>query len=253
MIGIYKITNRINGKSYIGQSINIEKRFKQHCTGDKQLIDKVISKYGKENFTFEILEECSIEKLDEREIKWISFYDSFKHGYNLTTGGQFNKNAIQWQTVKDKLNPYKLKDSTWLVYFYLYSIGQPLHDMIILPSVSNWSKIYKQLNLSKSTFYRAMDSLQAKNILSEDKQVLKSLTFTVLPKQIDNILKLTDYKEVIPIRLYLLFLLTLEINEQLTIRRICTCFNYSINSDSYNKIKQKVELLNDTDFIFIGC
>lgn len=55
MIGIYKITNRINGKSYVGQSINMEKRFKEHLYKQDTYIDRAIHKYGKDNFNFEIL------------------------------------------------------------------------------------------------------------------------------------------------------------------------------------------------------
>ena len=55
---IYKITNKVNHKIYIGQSSQPEERFKQHCyslTTYKSLINKAINKYGKENFDFEII------------------------------------------------------------------------------------------------------------------------------------------------------------------------------------------------------
>lgn len=78
-------------------------------------------KYGFENFSFEILEECKTEELDEEEIYWIKYYDSYNKGYNLTGGGQFNKDTVVWNQIKQQLNPYELKDSTWLTYFYLYS------------------------------------------------------------------------------------------------------------------------------------
>lgn len=90
MIGIYKITNNLNNKSYIGQSIHIEKRWEEHLykSSKSSLIQYVIYKYGKENFTFEILEECLIEELDNKEIFYISLYDTYFNGYNETTGGQ---------------------------------------------------------------------------------------------------------------------------------------------------------------------
>jgi group I intron endonuclease len=66
--GIYKIENLINGKIYIGQSIEIEQRWKKHlAASDDFLIHKALRKYGKENFSFTILEECDLLKLDERE------------------------------------------------------------------------------------------------------------------------------------------------------------------------------------------
>ena len=68
-IGIYKITNP-EGKIYIGQSINIEKRWKGyknfHCKGQHKLYNS-LKKYGPENHTFEIIEECIMEELDIRE------------------------------------------------------------------------------------------------------------------------------------------------------------------------------------------
>ena len=96
-MGIYKITNRINGKIYIGQSIHIEKRFRQHQTESyyqgkhyNKILYQAIRKYGLENFTFEILEECSQDMLNEKEIYWIKYYDSYNNGYNATLGGENN-------------------------------------------------------------------------------------------------------------------------------------------------------------------
>lgn len=90
MIGIYKITKKENGKAYIGQSNNIERRFLQHCyKGEKARIplDIAIQKYGKEAFNFEILEECPLEKLNQREAYWIKYYNTVETGYNCSEGG----------------------------------------------------------------------------------------------------------------------------------------------------------------------
>lgn len=86
--GIYKITNLINNHIYIGQSINIERRFREHKNKTSLIVDKAIKKYGIENFLFEIIEECDSSILDEREKYWITFYDSYRMGYNCTYGGQ---------------------------------------------------------------------------------------------------------------------------------------------------------------------
>lgn len=93
MIGIYKITNLLNGKSYIGQSIDIEQRFKQHknlkrLNSEDSPLHRAIKKYGLECFSFEILELCKKEELDEFERYYIEKYDTRKKGYNLTDGGQ---------------------------------------------------------------------------------------------------------------------------------------------------------------------
>lgn len=85
-MGIYKIENLINHKIYIGQSIHIEKRWQQHCQlSSNSIIAKAIQKYGKENFSFQILEECSEQDLDEKELFYIKSYRSLiPNGYNVT-------------------------------------------------------------------------------------------------------------------------------------------------------------------------
>lgn len=101
---IYKITNCVNGKIYIGLTTRtLELRWKEHCRHNNQVIDKAIQKYGKDNFSLEILEECSDELLDEREKYWIKYYDSFKNGYNVTAGGR-RDGAVFTQKMDDVLN-----------------------------------------------------------------------------------------------------------------------------------------------------
>ena len=86
--GIYKVTNKINGKVYIGQSADIGRRWRQHMTAeDDTYFHKAIQKYGVENFKWEVIEQCKKKDLDEREIYWIEYYDSFNKGYNCTKGG----------------------------------------------------------------------------------------------------------------------------------------------------------------------
>ena len=86
--GIYKVTNKINGKVYIGQSVDIGRRWRQHMTAEDDIyFHKAIQKYGVENFEWEVIEQCKKKDLDEREIYWIEYYDSFNKGYNCTRGG----------------------------------------------------------------------------------------------------------------------------------------------------------------------
>lgn len=93
MIGIYKITNKTNGKIYIGQAVRINIRLSQHRSGksknDGSLIDKAIYEEGVDNFTYEVVEECLQSELNEKEKYYISFYNSIKpNGYNQTCGGK---------------------------------------------------------------------------------------------------------------------------------------------------------------------
>ena len=97
---IYKITNIINGKSYIGQtSRTIEDRWKEHLHNNHDIpLVRAFKKYGIENFKIECLEECSESMVNERECYWISYYDTYYNGYNATLGGdgrvQYNYEAI---------------------------------------------------------------------------------------------------------------------------------------------------------------
>lgn len=87
---IYKITNKINGKLYIGQTTRtIERRFRDHCTSSKSAISLAISKYGKENFNIEVIYEASsLEELNIKEIEFIKQFNSISpNGYNLREGG----------------------------------------------------------------------------------------------------------------------------------------------------------------------
>lgn len=92
---IYKITNVINNKMYIGQTVKtVEKRFTQHKNNSNKsyfsqiALYKAFNKYGIENFKCETIEEISNELLDEREKYWIEYYDTYFDGYNSTLGGR---------------------------------------------------------------------------------------------------------------------------------------------------------------------
>ena len=92
--GVYKITNLETKEVYVGQSVDIVERWKQHCknalgVGTSSATNKLYSsmqKYGLYNFTFEVLEECKSNELDEKEKIYISLYDSYNFGLNGTKG-----------------------------------------------------------------------------------------------------------------------------------------------------------------------
>ena len=94
---IYKITNEINGKVYIGQSVNVNKRFKEHIDASfnpnheeyNYKLCRSIRKYGKDCFTLDIIDTCFTKsELNEKEIYYIKLYNSTVLGYNIATGGQ---------------------------------------------------------------------------------------------------------------------------------------------------------------------
>ena len=92
MVGIYKITNP-KGKIYIGQSIDIERRFKEYKRISKRSagrkIIRSLEKYGVENHIFEIIEECLRESLHEREYFWKQHYTSVENGLNCDYFGAY--------------------------------------------------------------------------------------------------------------------------------------------------------------------
>lgn len=91
MIGIYEIKNLVNGKVYIGQSIDIEERFRSHKLRESNThLKNAFKKYGLENFSFSILKECKKEDLSFYEHWYIIANCSFdgRYGYNKTLGGE---------------------------------------------------------------------------------------------------------------------------------------------------------------------
>lgn len=87
---IYKVTNKINGKSYIGQTkFTLEKRKIEHEKHNDCYFHYALKKYGFENFKWETVEDKILkEKLNEKEKHYINEYNTFENGYNLTTGGE---------------------------------------------------------------------------------------------------------------------------------------------------------------------
>ena len=112
---VYLIKNKVNNKCYVGITTRkIEKRLYQHFSKGStcRLLKRSIEKYGKDNFTSDVLEECDNELLCEREVKYIREYNSFvgweNGGLNLTTGGELKKEVAQ--ETKDKIGE-KSKDA----------------------------------------------------------------------------------------------------------------------------------------------
>ncbi len=96
MAYIYQIQNDINNKIYIGKTeFAIQKRFKEHCSdafkrkNEKRPLYSAMRKYGIEHFHITLIEET--DNPNEREIYWIEKLQSFKNGYNATTGGDGKK------------------------------------------------------------------------------------------------------------------------------------------------------------------
>lgn len=108
------IENDINNKKYIGKTMySIEKRFREHIRDSSRRrkvhrpLYNAINKYGKEHFSIKAIEVVPRELAGERERYWIEYYNTYKHGYNATTGGD-GTSTINYKKI------LKLYDSTKL-------------------------------------------------------------------------------------------------------------------------------------------
>lgn len=111
---IYIIRNRVNDKVYVGQThVSLKLRFQNHLSAARRGLDyvigKAIRKHGEENFYIELLEECLIEELNERERYWISFFKATdnRFGYNMSIGG----NVVRTSKTLDEEQVIKLFNS----------------------------------------------------------------------------------------------------------------------------------------------
>ena len=112
--GIYKITNLINNKCYIGQAKDIYRRCnEEHIYGCNNSatasfhIYQAFAKYGIENFSVEVVELCDQSVLNEREIYWIDYYNSIDNGYNIIRGGDCYRGE---NNIQAKLTEIQVKE-----------------------------------------------------------------------------------------------------------------------------------------------
>lgn len=174
--GIYLIENKKTGQKYIGQSINIHRRWRKHCTTkqfNNSYIDKSIRKYGESNFKLIILEELprNQDLLNEREIYWIEKYNTFKDKshYNLTAGGKslFGKNHPMYgkhhsektkKRLSEKNKGTKLSDKAIKMLHNRKGKNHPMHNKSFSDSV----KINMSKGHNKTGYYRVTKQKDAR-------------------------------------------------------------------------------------------
>ena len=168
---IYKITNLINNKCYIGQTIKTaEQRWKEHQShafgshpnDQNKSLYKAIRKYGLENFTFEVLQDNieTFEQLDKAEIYWIDYYNSFVKGYNETFGGQqYHKILPNKEIIEDY---YKTKSArkTALKFGIDHSTVDDILNQNNIPRFSFREATGKRIKISKDDFEKEFNSVK---------------------------------------------------------------------------------------------
>lgn len=168
---IYKITNKINNKMYIGQTITtIKERMYKHYSNAKKAttgIDFAIGKYGKENFIVEEICSCPNEDLDDLEQFYIAKFDTYNTGYNLTIGGQNFTTALNLneQEVISKYLEIKNINKT-AEYFKCCNkvISRILHENNIKVLHNNNIQ-----NLTKEYCFKENEKIKAVKIIELDK------------------------------------------------------------------------------------
>ena len=212
--GIYKIQNKINNKCYIGQSINIDRRWKEHKRKyyfEDTKFYRAIRKYGLENFEFSIIEECSPEDLDERENYWIVYYNTIEEGYNslLSNQSTLNKECVLSETefliLIDKIQNSdisfsELADEFHLTEGYIYQINRGIRRR------RNYN--YPLRNLNNSNVGKILDKETIDNVILDLKSYLFSfedicINYNINSNTLQNINRGLHYhrdKEKYPIR-----------------------------------------------------
>ena len=175
---IYKITNLINGKEYIGQtSLSIQERFKQHIHDankgyyNHRPLYNAFNKYGIENFIIEELEECNIEEVNQKEIEYINKFNTYFNGYNATLGGE-GTIIIDYDEVLKK-------------YQMGLSAGQIAKDMN--HDIKQITRILKSKGISKKEIVERGHDSQGRPLYKIDKKTNKIL------EKFDSVAKAAQY------------------------------------------------------------
>lgn len=173
---IYKITNKVNGKSYIGQTIqSVKERFYQHCATKcsqailNMVIHKAITKYGKSNFTIEIIEEVESANLNDRERYWIRYYDSYNNGYNSTEGGQDGIKLFKNLNTESIIREYKSGKSLREIGRLFNVDKQTIKDLLVRNNINlRTTRTYKFSQKDREDILKDLSlGLSRKEIISK--------------------------------------------------------------------------------------
>lgn len=184
---IYKITNDINNKVYIGKTnLTIQERFKQHCkdakksTFEKRPLYKAMNKYGIEHFYIEELENCLTTQASEREQYWIGYYKGYEQGYNATKGGDgkqlFNHEQIA-QILKNNPYPKEVAKIIGCSVDTVYIVAKEF-DIVVKSKGQNNVNTKKQIyqyNKKTKEYLQSFNSIQQAAEWLYSQQIIKTL------------------------------------------------------------------------------
>jgi len=137
---IYKATNKVNGKSYIGQTVKgLSDRIAAHIRDSKFLFGKVLRKYGIQSFEISVIDSAETkEALNEKEKYWIQFYDSkAPNGYNLTDGGEGNLGWNPSEEVRQKMSDAHTPERKQALSEKIMGDNNPMKDRKIARKVAD--------------------------------------------------------------------------------------------------------------------
>ena len=184
---IYKITNDINNKVYIGKTnLTIQERFKQHCKDakkrvfEKRPLYKAMNKYGIEHFHIEELENCSTTQASEKEQYWIGYYKGYEQGYNATKGGDgkqlFNHEQIA-QILKNNPYPKEVAKIIGCSVDTVYIVAKEF-DIVVKSKGQdnvNAKKQIHQYNKKTKEYLQSFNSIQQAAEWLYSQQIIKTL------------------------------------------------------------------------------
>ncbi len=260
MIGIYKITNKINNKSYIGQSIHCGKRLDEHCRG-KQFIDEVIQFEGIENFTFEILKQVEEDELSLWEDYYIDKFNTlFPNGYNKRWNCSKEKRKEFCSKIKEVLTKNKIQSKDYFslkelpfisfkIYFYLLSKAAHQDNQSIILKLMPINQIKLALHMHPTTIKKGLILLKDSNLLLNKEKpwaVLKDF----LPNSIEQkVLNDKLYLSLSERQLKIYLFIKLNPSNILTLKEIRDYLKLSKDVKNNSAIKEDLQVLQSQNLI----